>query len=112
MERANLDVLWVYLSTSPLAGLTLTLVVYLFAYRLQKKTRSHPLVNTVLISVVLIVLILQLTNTSYQDYFDGAQFIQTIRDARWLRCKRIAPTTNSIIQISPDVSTDEGPIGV
>jgi len=75
MEKANLDVLWVYLSTSPLAGLTLTLVAYLFAYYLQKKTNSHPLANTVLISVVIIILTLQLTQTSYQAYFEGAQFI-------------------------------------
>lgn len=75
MEKANLDVLWVYLSTSPLAGLTLTLVAYLFAYWLQNKTKAHPLANTVLISVVVILVALQLTNTSYQDYFEGAQFI-------------------------------------
>lgn len=75
MKKANLDVLWVYLSTSPLTGLTLTLVAYLFAYWLQKKTHSHPLANTVLTSVVIIVIALQLTDTSYQDYFEGAQFI-------------------------------------
>ncbi len=75
MEKANLDVLWVYLSTSPLAGLTVTLVAYLLAYGLQKKTQSHPLANTVLVSVVIILITLQLTKTSYEDYFEGAQFI-------------------------------------
>ncbi len=75
MEKANLDILWVYLSTSPLAGLTLTLLAYLFAYWLQNKTQAHPLANTVLVSVVIIVIALQVTSTSYQDYFEGAQFI-------------------------------------
>jgi putative effector of murein hydrolase len=75
MQKANLDILWVYLTTSPLAGLSMTLVAYLFAYWVQKKSNSHPLANTVLISVIIIVVALQVSHTSYQDYFEGAQFI-------------------------------------
>jgi len=71
----SLEVLWVYLSTSPLAGLSMTLVAYLFAYYIQKKSNANPLANTVLIAVVLIIAVLYLSNTSYQDYFAGAQFI-------------------------------------
>ena len=75
MQQADLDILWVYLTTSPLAGLTITLLAYLFAYWVQVKSNAHPLANTVLISAIVIVIALLLTDTSYQDYFEGAQFI-------------------------------------
>lgn len=74
-STTNLEVLWVYLSTSPLAGLSITLVAYLFAYYVQQKSRANPLANTVLIAVLLIIALLYFSNTSYQDYFVGAQFI-------------------------------------
>lgn len=75
MQETDLQTLWVYLSTSPLTGLTITLVAYLFAYTIHQKTKSHPLTNTVLLSVVLLILILKLTKTEYHTYFEGAQFI-------------------------------------
>ncbi len=67
--------LWVYLSSSPLLFLTLTLVVYLLAHRLSSKTNHHPLLNPIVVSVVSLIIILLLTKTSYSDYFEGAQFI-------------------------------------
>ena len=75
MELSSLEVLWVYLSTSPLAGLTLTLVAYLIACMISKAADFHPLANTVLLSVSFIITALLITGTSYQSYFQGAQFI-------------------------------------
>lgn len=66
---------WVYLSTSPLLWLTLTLLAYQGAYWIYQRTHFHPLANPVLISVAILVLLLNLTETPYQTYFDGAQFV-------------------------------------
>lgn len=67
--------LWVYLSSSPLLHLTLTLAVFVLASALYKRLRMNPFVNPVLLSVVIIVLILRVTDTGYQTYFEGAQFV-------------------------------------
>ena len=67
--------IWVYLSASPLLGLTITLVAYGLAYRLYLKADSSPLVNPVLTSVVMLILLLVLTGTSYDAYFEGGQFV-------------------------------------
>ena len=45
---------WVYLSATPLLGLTLTLVVYQAAVWLSARCRQHPLVNPVLISILVL----------------------------------------------------------
>lgn len=66
---------WVYLSASPLLWLTLTLVAYLFAFALYKRSGFNPLVNPVAIAIVVLLAILLGTRTSYQTYFDGAQFV-------------------------------------
>lgn len=71
----SLPAIWATLSASPLFALVLTLGVYLIALALSKRTGSHPLANPVLISIVLIVLVLSLTHTSYATYFHGAQMI-------------------------------------
>ena len=67
--------LWVYLSASPLLGLTLTLLAYQAAHALYLKLGSHPLANPVALAVALIVALLTLTGTPYGVYFDGAQFV-------------------------------------
>jgi cation transporter-like permease len=43
---------WVYLSATPLFGLTLTLVTHVIADRVSVKTGRHPLANPVLWSVL------------------------------------------------------------
>lgn len=70
--------LWVYLAATPLLWLTLTIGVFLAAQRLARLSGYHTLVNPVLITIVLVVIVLQLTGTSYDTYFDGAQFIHFI----------------------------------
>ncbi|OQY76298.1 MAG: hypothetical protein B6D47_00050 [Rhodocyclaceae bacterium UTPRO2] len=67
--------MWVYLSASPLLGLTVTLLAYQGAFWLYKRAGFHPLANPVLLAVAALVLLLKLTGTPYPTYFDGAQFV-------------------------------------
>lgn len=67
--------IWVYLSTTPLLGLTLTLIAYQLAHSLSRRANHHPLLNPVLLAVAMLVTLLTLTHTDYQTYFDGAQFV-------------------------------------
>jgi predicted murein hydrolase (TIGR00659 family) len=66
---------WVYLSASPLLHLTLTLAAFIVASFVYRKAKMNPLLNPVLISVIAIVAILHGTNTGYDTYFEGAQFV-------------------------------------
>lgn len=66
---------WVYLSASPLLGLTLTLCAYLVAQRIFVLCKASPLANPVAITVALIVAVLWLSGMSYERYFAGAQFV-------------------------------------
>ncbi len=67
--------IWVYLSASPLLHLTLTLAVFVAASLVYRKARLNPLLNPVLLSVVAIVAVLYWAGTSYDTYFEGAQFV-------------------------------------
>ncbi len=67
--------LWVYLSASPLLHLTMTLAVFVAASAFYRRLNMNPFLNPVLLSVIAIVLILRNTDTSYQRYFEGAQFV-------------------------------------
>lgn len=71
----KLTEIWVYLATSPLLGLTVTLVAYQAAFWLYRKSNLHPLANPVAIAVALLVGLLWLTRTPYATYFEGAQFV-------------------------------------
>lgn len=75
MLKSELVEIWVYLSASPLAGLTLTLVIYGIAYRLYLWAKCNPLLNPVVVSVAVLIAFLSLTNTTYEAYFEGGQFI-------------------------------------
>jgi predicted murein hydrolase (TIGR00659 family) len=67
--------LWVYLSASPLFGLTATLVVYVLAHGVYQRLHQAPWANPVLWSVVVIASVLLATDVPYPTYFAGAQFI-------------------------------------
>jgi predicted murein hydrolase (TIGR00659 family) len=70
--------LWVYLSSTPLFGLTATLAVYVGASMLYERAGRAPWANPVLWSVVCIGAVLLLTGTSYPTYFAGAQFVHVL----------------------------------
>lgn len=74
MTPRVLDI-WVYLSATPLLGLTITLLVYQAAYWIYRRANFNPLLNPVALAVATLVLLLTLTGTPYQTYFDGAQFV-------------------------------------
>jgi putative effector of murein hydrolase len=67
--------LWVYLSATPLFGLTATLVVYGLAQAGYTRLGQAPWANPVLWSVLAIASGLLVTGVSYPTYFAGAQFI-------------------------------------
>jgi predicted murein hydrolase (TIGR00659 family) len=67
--------LWVYLSATPLFGLTATLVVYVLAQAVYSRLGHAPWANPVLWSVLCIAAVLLATGVSYPTYFAGAQFI-------------------------------------
>lgn len=75
IERLPISEIWVYLSGDPLFALVITLASYQAGYLLYVKADRHPLVNPVAICVLITAVTIHLMNMSYEQYFDGAQFI-------------------------------------
>lgn len=75
MAEPDLATIWVYLSTTPLIGLTVTLVAYSLGYRLYLLANRNPLLNPVVTAIAALITFLQLTDVSYGTYFEGAQFV-------------------------------------
>ena len=67
--------LWIYLSATPLFGLTATVVVYVLAQALYARLDQAAWANPVLWTVLVIAGGLLATGVSYPTYFAGAQFI-------------------------------------
>jgi predicted murein hydrolase (TIGR00659 family) len=67
--------LWVYLSTTPLLWLTVTLLAYQLGLWCFKRLGFSPLAHPVVIAILILVTLLKLSATDYQTYFRGAQFI-------------------------------------
>jgi predicted murein hydrolase (TIGR00659 family) len=67
--------LWIYLSATPLFGLTATIVVYVLAQGVYARLGQAPWANPVLWTVLALVAMLAITGTPYPTYFSGAQFI-------------------------------------
>jgi len=66
---------FVYLASSPLFNLTVTLVAFQLATWTYKRSGEFALLHPVLVSIAVLGAMLQLTGTPYATYFDGAQFI-------------------------------------
>ncbi len=75
MADADLATLWVYLSASPLLGLTITLIAYSLGHRLYLYANCNPLLNPVVTAIAVLIAFLQVTGVSYAAYFEGAQFV-------------------------------------
>ncbi|MFZ2100943.1 MAG: LrgB family protein [Oricola sp.] len=73
--QSELSDVWVYLSASPLLHLTLTLAAFQAGMSIYNRANMNPLFNPVLFAVVVLVAILAVTGTSYETYFQGAQFV-------------------------------------
>lgn len=67
--------IWSYLAEGPLLWLTATLVAYLIGDACFRATGRQSWANSVLISMILLGALLWATGTSYQTYFEGAQFV-------------------------------------
>ncbi|MBV8047352.1 MAG: LrgB family protein [Paludibacterium sp.] len=63
---------------SPLTGIFLTLLAYRLAIALNRRCHGHPLTNTVLVGVLLVMLALWATGMQYQQYMEGARFIHLL----------------------------------
>ena len=77
--------LWVYLSSTPLFGLTATIVVYVLAQAFYARMQHAPWANPTLWSVLLIAAGLLVTGVAYPTYFSGAQFIHFLLGRHDLR---------------------------
>ncbi|MEP3437077.1 MAG: LrgB family protein [Hoeflea sp.] len=66
---------WVYLSASPLLFLTATLAAFQAGTWLYDRSGHKPFLNPVLTAVILVVGLLTLSGTTYETYFEGAQFV-------------------------------------
>ncbi len=67
--------IWSYLRQGELLWLTATLIAYLCGDRLFALSGRNPLVNPVAIAILLLGATLILSGTSYETYFEGAQFV-------------------------------------
>jgi predicted murein hydrolase (TIGR00659 family) len=63
---------------APLTGLFLTLLAYRVALGLNRRCHGHPLTNSVLIGMLLVMAVMQLTGMSYEQYMQGAKFIHLL----------------------------------
>lgn len=71
----ELSQIWTYLAEEPLLWLTATLIAYSLGDAAFKASGKRPYVNPVLIAVTLLAVVLWMTETRYQTYFEGAQFV-------------------------------------
>jgi len=94
--------IWVYLESTPLLGLTVTLVAWQVAVWLSRALGDRPLANPVLIAILLLSAMLLATDTSYSAYFQGAQYVHFLlgpatvalavpMHAAWHQIRRSAP---------------------
>jgi len=67
--------IWVYLAQTPLFWLTVTLIAYGAGHWCFERSRANPIVNPVAIAAGLLIALLLATDTAYETYFDGAQFV-------------------------------------
>ena len=72
---ADITEVWVYLSASPLLFLTLTLAAFQAGSWFYDRSEQKPFLNPVLTAVIAVVGLLTLSGTSYETYFEGAQFV-------------------------------------
>ncbi|MDH5258632.1 MAG: LrgB family protein [Gammaproteobacteria bacterium] len=73
--KDNVAAMWVYLSASPLLHLTITVTLFVLARLLYRKMGHRAWLNPVLLTVLVIVALLTWTDTTYDVYFEGAQFV-------------------------------------
>jgi predicted murein hydrolase (TIGR00659 family) len=73
--RQEIREVWIYLSATPLLWLTATVLAYLAADWIWQRSRKNPLLNPMVLATALLIALLSLTDTTYEAYFEGAQFV-------------------------------------
>jgi predicted murein hydrolase (TIGR00659 family) len=71
----ELSRIWVYLEEQPLVWLTLTLAVFVVSVWANRRGRGAPILHPTILSMAILIGVLLATGTSYDTYFEGAQFI-------------------------------------
>lgn len=71
----NVTEFWVYFAAQPLLWIVVTLIVYSLALTLHRYAGRNPLLHPVLVSMAVLIGLLIATQTPYETYFSGAQFI-------------------------------------
>lgn len=75
LDMGELDSLWVYLSASPLLSIMVTIIGFLISSHINRMAGGSAFLHPVIVAIALIVAFLTLVGTSYEQYFEGAQFI-------------------------------------
>ncbi|GLK66263.1 LrgB family protein [Paracoccus kondratievae] len=71
----NAALIWSYLTEGPLLWLTATLLAYWAGDTFFRAMGRQSWANPVLCAVIILACVLGVTGTSYQTYFEGAQFV-------------------------------------
>lgn len=72
---SELTQIWTYLAREPLLWLSATLLAYCVGDAVFRLSGQRAWVNPVLIAVIVLAVVLWLTATPYETYFEGAQFV-------------------------------------
>lgn len=67
--------LWTHFQPSPLVWIIVTILAFMFASWVNRLAGRTPLLHPVVVGLLLIIGVLKLTDTSYDTYKEGAQFI-------------------------------------
>lgn len=71
----NLNALLEYANTTPLTWLLLTLISYKIGIIIYTKFNKHTLLQPIIISYIIILSTILITNTSYSEYFKSVEII-------------------------------------
>ncbi|WOH36055.1 LrgB family protein [Thalassotalea fonticola] len=71
----KLSAVWILIQESPLTGISITLLAYVLAMYLYKKSDYKPILSPFITSMIVVVSVLLITGISYENYFAGGKFI-------------------------------------
>jgi len=71
----NIDALITYISSTPLTWLLLTLGAFKFGIIIYEKSNKQTLLQPIIVSYLIIMSLILLTDTTYEEYFKGVEII-------------------------------------
>ena len=66
---------WVYFAARPLLWIVVTLAVFTISNAIYQRLNRAAVLHPVMLSMVVLISLLLITDTDYETYFSGAQFI-------------------------------------